>query len=100
MKGLVGGLGPGPPGLPLNPALKQYNFDQMIPNAETARHVSSWTRIRRVPNAISGISASQDTTPAMCRFTLFVALRGHNPSTLQTDRQMDGRHARSYIMSR
>jgi len=33
---------------------------------------------------------SQDTT-VVCQFPLFVALCDHNPPTLQTDRQTDGR---------
>ena len=31
----------------------------------------------------------------MCPFSLFIALCNHNPPTLETDEQTDGRHARS-----
>ena len=39
--------------------------------------------------------AKTPTYPVKCRFPLFIALCDHNPPTLQTDGQTDGRHARS-----
>ena len=38
--------------------------------------------------------AKTATYPVICPLPLFAALSDHNPPTLQTDRQTDGRHAR------
>ena len=84
--------------------------------AEIARHASRWMLSQcKIPHfsVTSGLaqqnSRLQDigvwvgfrlhvynvTYPGMCLFPLSVALCDHNPQTLQTDRQTDGRRAGS-----
>jgi len=41
-------------------------------------------------------AAKTPTYLVMCRLALLIALCDHSPPTLQTDRQTDGRHARTH----